>query len=120
MNSSIQSSERKKEALFPLSFSYFSRKWWGIPGFLLLVFIFLLPVWRLVWLSISSGEGISLELYQEVMIEKATWKTIQNTVIITVASTLLSLILGVGLAFIMAYLNIRTKKWLQLFIFLPF
>lgn len=120
MNSSIQNSERKTEALFPLSFSYFSRKWWGIPGFLLLVFVFLLPVWRLVWLSISSGEGISLELYQEVLLEKATWRTIQNTIIITFSSTLLSLILGVGLAFTMAYMNIRAKKWLQLLIFLPF
>ncbi|PAD81496.1 ABC transporter permease [Niallia circulans] len=120
MNSSIQSAERKTEALFPLSFSYLSRKWWGILGFLLLIFVFLLPVWRLVWLSISSGEGISLELYQEVLVERATWKTIQNTVIITVSSTLLSLVLGVGLAFTMAYLNIRAKKWLQLFIFLPF
>ncbi|WP_312097589.1 iron ABC transporter permease [Niallia sp.] len=120
MNSHVQSSERKTEALSPFSFSYFSRNWWGVPGFLLLVFVFLLPVCRLVWLSISSGEEVGLKLYQEVLLEKATWRTIQHTIIITISSTLLALVLGVGLAFTMAYLNIRAKKWLQLLIFLPF
>lgn len=120
MNSHVQRSERKTEALFPFSFSYFTRNWWGIPGFLLLTFVFLLPVCRLVWLSISNGEEVGLKLYQEVLLEKATWRTIQNTIIITITSTLLALVLGVGLAFTMAYLNIRAKKWLQLLIFLPF
>ncbi|EOR22541.1 ABC-type Fe3+ transport system, permease component [Niallia nealsonii AAU1] len=120
MNSHLQRSERKTEALLPFSFSHFSRNWWGVPGFLLLIFVFLLPVCRLVWLSLSSSEGVGLQLYQEVLLEKATWKTIQNTIVITISSTLLALVLGVGLAFVMAYLNIRAKKWLQLLIFLPF
>ena len=120
MNSHLQRSERKTEALLPFSFSHFSRNWWGVPGFLLLIFVFLLPVCRLVWLSLSSSEGVGLQLYQEVLLEKATWKTIQNTIVITISSTLLTLVLGVGLAFVMAYLNIRAKKWLQLLIFLPF
>jgi len=120
MNSQVQSSERKTDALSPFSFSYFTRNWWGVSGFLLLIFVFLLPVCRLVWLSVANGEEVGLMLYQEVLLEKATWRTIQNTIIITIASTLLSLGLGVGLAFIMAYVNIRAKKWLQLLIYLPF
>lgn len=120
MNSHVQSSERKTEALSPFSFSYFTRNWWGVPGFLLLIFVFLLPVCRLVWLSVSNGEEVGLMLYQEVLLEKATWRTIQNTIIITISSTVLSLVIGVGLAFTMAYMNIRAKKWLQLLIFLPF
>ncbi|MFT7791509.1 UNVERIFIED_CONTAM: hypothetical protein ODR73_25610, partial [Escherichia coli] len=83
MNSHLQRSERKTEALLPFSFSHFSRNWWGVPGFLLLIFVFLLPVCRLVWLSLSSSEGVGLQLYQEVLLEKATWKTIQNTIVIT-------------------------------------
>jgi iron(III) transport system permease protein len=120
MNSHVQSSERKTEALSPFSFSYFTRNWWGVPGFLLLIFVFLLPVCRLVWLSVSNGEEVGLMLYQEILLEKATWRTIQNTIIITISSTVLSLVIGVGLAFTMAYVNIRAKKWLQLLIFLPF
>lgn len=120
MNSHVQSSERKTEALSPFSFSYFTHNWWGVPGFLLLIFVFLLPVCRLVWLSVSNGEEVGLMLYQEVLLEKATWRTIQNTIIITISSTVLSLVIGVGLAFTMAYVNIRAKKWLQLLIFLPF
>lgn len=120
MNSQVQSSERKTEALSPFSFSYFTRNWWSIPCFLLLIFVFLLPVCRLVWLSVSNGEEVGLMLYQEVLLEKTTWSTIQNTIIITISSTLLSLVLGVGLAFTMAYVNVRAKKWLQLLIFLPF
>lgn len=112
--------ERKTRSTSLFSFSSIFRSWYGFIGFILIVFFFLLPVWRLIWLSISSDSGIHLGVYQEVLSEASTWKTVQNTIVITIFSTILALVLGVGFAWIIAYLNIRGKKWLQLLIFLPF
>ncbi len=112
--------ERKTRKPFSFSFSSLFRSWYGFLGFLLIVFLFLLPIIRLVWLSISSETGISLAMYEEVLSDPVTWKTIQNTIIITIISTLISIVLGVLMAWIMAYVNIRGKKWLQLLIFMPF
>ncbi|WAA12771.1 ABC transporter permease [Fervidibacillus halotolerans] len=44
----------------------------------------------------------------------------KNTLYIVSGSTVISLIVGITLAWVMAYLNIGGKKWIQLFIFLPF
>ena len=35
-------------------------------------------------------------------------------------STIFAMILGVSFAWIMAYVNVRGKKWIQLLIFMPF
>ncbi|PLR77455.1 iron ABC transporter permease [Bacillus sp. V3-13] len=115
-----QSSLRKARPFHSFSFSSIFRSWSGILGFLLITCLFLLPVCRLVWLSLFSEGKLSLTLYQEVLTEAATWTTIKNTLWITTASTLVALVLGVSLAWIMAYVNLRRKKWLQLFIFMPF
>lgn len=112
--------ERGTSRPYSFSFSSILKGWRGLLGFLLVVFLFLLPVWRLIWLSISSENAISFDLYLEVLTEKATWKTIYNTLIITIFSTMIALFLGVGFAWIVVYLNIRGKKWIQLLIFLPF
>ncbi|MFC0273980.1 ABC transporter permease [Metabacillus herbersteinensis] len=120
MNSPYQSPLRKTRAIYSFSFSSIFKSWWGILGFVLIVFIFLLPICRLMWLSLFPEGTISLTLYQEVLTEKATWKTVQNTLWITLFSTVIALFLGVGLAWIIAYLNLRGKKWIQLFIFMPF
>lgn len=112
--------ERKTRIAYSFSFSSLFRSWYGLVGFVLIVFLFLLPVWRLLWLSVSSEGGISFASYQEVLTEKSTWKTVENTLVITVFSTLLALIVGVGFAWIMAYVNVRGKNWIQLFVFLPF
>ncbi|WP_428912371.1 ABC transporter permease [Niallia sp. Krafla_26] len=112
--------ERKTSRSYSFSFSSFFRSCYGLVGFVLIVFLFILPIIRLVWLSISSEDGLSLAMYEEVLSNPITWKTVQSTVIITVISTLIALVVGVLLAWIMAYVNIRGKKWIQLLIFLPF
>ncbi|PLR84857.1 ABC transporter permease [Bacillus sp. V33-4] len=115
-----QSSLRKARTFYSFSFSSIFRSWSGILGFSLITFLFLLPVCRLVWLSVVSEGNLSLNLYQEVLAEAVTWTTIKNTLWITIASTFLSSVLGVSLAWMMAYVNLRRKKWIQLFIFMPF
>lgn len=89
-------------------------------GFLLVFLIFFVPVVRLILLSISSENGLTIEHFQEILSEQATWKTIYNTLIIVTGSTILSVCLGVATAWIIAYTNIHHKRLLQIFIFLPF
>ena len=48
--------ERGTRKTYSFSFSSLFRSWSGLLGFALLVFLFLLPVWRLIWLSISSED----------------------------------------------------------------
>lgn len=68
--------KRKTSRSFSFSFSSLFRNWYGLIGFLLIVFLFLLPIIRLVWLSISSEDGISLAMYREVLSDFVTWKTV--------------------------------------------
>ncbi|MGM7634294.1 ABC transporter permease [Bacillus sp. Hm123] len=89
-------------------------------GFLLVILFFVVPVLRLIFLSFVEEGAITLNHYTEILREKATWSTIKNTIYIVFGSTVLSLSLGVSLAWIVAYVNISGKKWMQLFIFLPF
>jgi iron(III) transport system permease protein len=71
-------------------------------------------------LSLSSENGLSLSHYVEVLKNSVTWKTIYNTIIIVIGSTIISVFLGLLTAWIVAYTNVRHKKLLNLFIFLPF
>jgi iron(III) transport system permease protein len=71
-------------------------------------------------LSLSSESGLSLGHYYEVITNPITWNTIYNTFIIVLGSTLISVVLGLLTAWIVAYTNIHNKKLLHVFIFLPF
>ncbi|RNF39896.1 ABC transporter permease [Planococcus salinus] len=106
----------------PSSFSLFfhSKKLYKGLGLLLVFLFFLLPVLRLIWLSFVKEGSLTLHYYAEVLKEQATWVTVQNTLVIVLGSTFLALFLGVMFAWVVAYVHIRGKRAMQLFIFLPF
>ncbi|PAD20707.1 ABC transporter permease [Terribacillus saccharophilus] len=87
---------------------------------LILFFFFLLPIVRLILMSFTYGESVSFGAYSEVLKESVTWKTLWNTIYIVLGSTVLSMILGITMAAIMAYTDVRGKAVMQLFIYLPF
>ena len=89
-------------------------------GLLAVFLFFLLPVLRLVWLSFVDEGSLTLQYYTEILREQATWVTLQNTMIIVLGSTFLALVLGVVFSWIVAYVELRGKRAMQLFIFLPF
>ncbi|MBD1383028.1 ABC transporter permease [Metabacillus arenae] len=111
-----QKSVKKTGQFTPFSFSAS----WKTIGLLFVLFLFFLPVIRLIWLSVISEGTFTLEEYSSVLSERMTWLTIQNTLYIVAGSTVFSVILGIFLAWIIAYVDIRGKNWMQLFIFLPF
>jgi iron(III) transport system permease protein len=88
--------------------------------FLLVILVFFIPVIRLIFLSFNSENGLSLNHYYEVLHNPVTWNTILNTLIIVIGSTIISLVLGLTTAWLVAYTNIQHKKLLHVFIFLPF
>ena len=88
--------------------------------FFLVILVFFVPVVRLIFLSFQSESGLSLDHYYEVLHNPVTWKALSNTFIIVTGATGISVVLGLVTAWVVAYTNIKHKKFLQVFIFLPF
>lgn len=87
----------------------------------IVIFIFFfLPVLRLVWQSFQYNGQLSIAHYTKILSEAFTWNMLMNTMWIVIGSTALSLLLGVFFAWIMAYTDFRGKKWINVFILLPF
>ncbi|HZH58476.1 MAG TPA: iron ABC transporter permease, partial [Metabacillus sp.] len=95
-------------------------KWWFLIGVLFVFIFFVLPIFRLFFLSFSSESGLTLGNYTSVLQDRSTWKTIENTLYVVLGSSIIAIILGILAAWVVAYTNIRQKKLIQLFIFLPF
>ncbi|MEW8986322.1 MAG: iron ABC transporter permease, partial [Bacillus sp. (in: firmicutes)] len=95
-------------------------KWWFFIGVVFVVIFFVLPIFRLVFLSFSSEGGLTLGNYTSVLHDRSTWKTIENTLYVVGGSSIIAILLGLIMAWVVAYTNIRHKKLIQLFIFLPF
>lgn len=105
--------------------SVFSRihvnnKHWFLIGLLFIVIFFVMPIFRLFFLSLSSDNGFTISNYTSVLQDQTTWTTVKNTVYIVLGSSFIAIVLGIFTAWIVAYTNIRNKNIIQLFIFLPF
>lgn len=85
-----------------------------------LLYFFLVPVARLAWLSLSTPTGLGVENYRVVLADPATWKAVGNTMYVSAVSTVIAVVLGVLMAWLVAYTNIRATAWLQPLILLPF
>lgn len=95
-------------------------KWLLFIGVGFVVVFFVLPIFRLVFLSFSSEGSFTIGNYTSVLQDRSTWKTIENTLYVVGGSSIIAIVLGVMTAWVVAYTNIRRKKLIQVFIFLPF
>lgn len=105
------------------SFSIFTRKGkniWFLIALILVFLVFLWPIIKLVSLSFSTESSHLFANYTTVLRETRTWKILSNTGVIVAGSTFLSVTLGVSLAWLVAYSDIRAKKLLHVFVLLPF
>ncbi|WHH58758.1 iron ABC transporter permease [Petroclostridium sp. X23] len=113
--------EKQQGVLFhPSFFSGIKKRYRSLLLLALVIIVFFIPIFRLLMLSFTSETAITVEHYARVLSEQKTWKVISNTVIIACGSTVLSLVLGVCMAWLVAYSDIRGKKLMQIFILLPF
>lgn len=120
--SSIKEVNHRNGAMPAHAFPFFVlRKLPAFIGLSLVLILFLLPLYRLVALSLTSDTaGVTLEHYAAVLSQPSTWTVFLNTVLITGCATLISLVLGIVFAWIVAYTNIRGKRLMHVFILLPF
>ncbi|WP_163582493.1 ABC transporter permease [Gracilibacillus saliphilus] len=100
--------------------SLFKMKFIKIIALLTIIIFFLVPVLRLVLLSFQVDSQLSLQNYTDILQDSKTWSVLTDTILIVVGSTTISVTLGVLLAWLVAYTDIRAKKWMQVFIILPF
>lgn len=89
--------------------------------FVLIVgFVFVLPVVRLLQMSLTADGTFSLSNYAALLGEERTIKAIQNTIIISVCSTVIAVAAGSFFAFLAAYTNIKRKGMLELLVLAPY
>ena len=103
-----------------ISSGFFNRKLYKVLAIGLIIIFFIIPIIRLIIMSFLSDEGINFDYYHAILTDGRTWQVLQNTLIVVVGSTIISLILGTAFAWMVAYTDIRMKGIVQLFIFLPF
>src|SRR5699024_3103440 len=92
----------------------------SIIGLVIVASLFVFPLFRLILLSFQDGGAWGLSHYTDVLQEKRTWKTVLNTVYIVSGSTIISLLFGISMAWVIACTNVRGKKWMQVLLFVPF
>lgn len=85
-----------------------------------LVWVFFMPIVRLVILSFSTEAFPALDNYAEVLAEARTWRIVRNTLFVAIVGAIVSIIVGVGLAWIAAYTDVRGKTMLHALVLLPF
>ena len=108
--------ERKAATSFPIRWHRIG----SIIGLVIVASLFVFPLFRLILLSFQDGGAWGLSHYTDVLQEKRTWKTVLNTVYIVSGSTIISLLFGISMAWVIACTNVRGKKWMQVLLFVPF
>ncbi len=101
-----------------------TRKMWAALArtgiYLLAVLVLLLPLARLLIMGVTQESGYGLENFAALLAQERTREAIVNTIIIAVASTVLAAAIGSGLAFLIAYCNLKRKGLMEFLILLPF
>lgn len=85
----------------------------------LVAFFFVYPLWKLIVLSVKSEAGWGLGTFAEVLGDARTWTAVQHTFSAAGISTAIALLIGVVLAWLCAYTDIRGKAVIHLFALLP-
>lgn len=88
--------------------------------FLIVCFVFILPILSLLQMSFTSDGGFSLKNYTELLQEERTIEAIKNTLIISIGSTLIAVAAGTFFAYLTAYTNIKRKGLLELLVLAPY
>lgn len=120
MNPNPNHMERDGTKSFHPSFSTWSQSFFLLITVLVVAWVFIVPMLRLVGLSFTTELGFSFEHYIAVFSEKKTFDILVHTAWAVLGSTGLALVIGVSIAWMMAYTDIRAKHWLHLLILLPF
>ncbi|WP_245996905.1 ABC transporter permease [Brevibacillus invocatus] len=82
-------------------------------------FFFVYPLLKLLLLSVKTDEGIGWGTFAEMLADARTWTAVVNSLSAAGISTLISLAIGVSLAWLCAYTDIRWKGAIHVCALLP-
>ncbi len=91
-----------------------------ILGGVVAIFFFLAPLLQLIIMSLTTDQGFGFTNYAELLTKSRTLQAIGNTVLIAVCSTLIAVVLGSVMAFLVAYTDVFHKKWMEVLTMAPF
>ncbi len=95
-----------------------------IPGSLIYIYLVLYPIGQSVvlstfkWDTLASSRFVGLENYRSVFESQLFWKSMGNSLIFMVSTTLLQVILGFTLGY-MVYLQLRGYRFYKVVFFVP-
>ena len=90
-----------------------------LPALAFYVLVYLYPLSRIVGWSFFDPD-FTLKFYRELLAEPAYFKALRNTLEISVLVTLISLMLGYPLAYLMTTTSARARRVLTVLILVPF
>lgn len=82
-------------------------------------FFFVYPLWKLLTLSVETETGLGWAHFSEVLADARTWDAVSHTIVAAGASTAIAVLLGVTLAWLCAYTDLRGKGAIHLLALLP-
>jgi putative spermidine/putrescine transport system permease protein len=90
-----------------------------IPALLFYLLVYVYPLSRIAAWSFFE-DGFTLQFYREMLGETAYFRALGNTLEISLLSTVLCLLLGYPLAYLMATTEIRARRVLMILVLIPF
>jgi putative spermidine/putrescine transport system permease protein len=90
-----------------------------IPALLFYLVVYVDPLWRIGAWSFFE-DGFTLKFYRELLAESMYFRALGNTLEISLLSTVLCLLLGYPLAYLMATTALRARRVLMILVLIPF
>lgn len=88
-------------------------------GLLAVFGLFFLPLWKLAEVAFLENGSFSLEIFKKLLMDKKTLKVIWDTLYINVLSSFFATVIGVVMAYFVAYTDIRSKQLIHYALLLP-
>lgn len=88
-------------------------------GLLAVFGLFFLPLWKLAEVAFLEDGQLSLGIFRELLTDSKTLKVIWDTIYINILSSFFATVIGVVMAYFMAYTDIRGKKFIHYALLLP-
>ncbi|MDD4844722.1 MAG: iron ABC transporter permease [Anaerotignum sp.] len=88
--------------------------------YLTIILIFIMPIVSLVRMSFKLDNGYGLANYIELLQNPRAIQAIKNTVFISVGAAVISLVIGTAMAILVAYTNLKRKRFMEILVLAPF
>ncbi|WP_336066354.1 ABC transporter permease [Nitratireductor rhodophyticola] len=90
-----------------------------LPGLLLLVLAFFVPIAQMLMLSVSGENGLTLAHFTRFLSDPYYLNVLWRTVRLSAIITLICALIGFPMAYIMAHVTPRLRLWLVIMVILP-